>query len=217
MSCIQGSQSLRNSSSNILSSNSCNGSVHDGFETATTSFRLIQQARLVADDVEGVVVPGSGHWLMEEAPDQVIPKVVSFLAREDGRLAPADITALDRGGPGAGSSGVTGIQTTVLYGDPSCAGLYTIRLSVPANTRIEAHSHRDDRSVTVVSGVWYFGYGSLFLESALVALPAGSFYTEPPNRPHFARTLAEPVVVYITGYGPTDTNYVDSNDAPGTE
>ena len=178
-------------------------------EKASGEF-LIQQARLVADDVEGIVVAGSGHWLMEEAPDQVIPRLVAFLNRADARrLTPADITALDRTGPGAGSSGVAGIQTTVLSGDPSSPGLYTIRLSVPANTRIEAHSHRDDRSVTVISGVWYFGYGSSFEESALQALPAGSFYTEPPNKPHFARTQAEPVVVHITGYGPTDTIYVD--------
>jgi len=26
-------------------------------------------------------VPGRGHWLMEEAPDQVIPKLVEFLNR----------------------------------------------------------------------------------------------------------------------------------------
>lgn len=186
-------------------------------EKASGEF-LIRQARLVADDVEGIVVPGSGHWLMEEAPDQVIPRLVVFLDRSDARrLTPDDIAALDQGGPGAGSSGVAGIQTTVLSGDPSRAGLYTIRLSVPANTRIEAHSHRDDRSVTVVSGVWYFGYGPTFEESALQALPAGSFYTEPPNRPHFARTLAEPVVVYITGYGPTDTIYVESADTPSAE
>jgi len=42
---------------------------------------LIQQGRLVANTVEGVVVPGSGHWLMEEAPDNVIPKLVEFLNR----------------------------------------------------------------------------------------------------------------------------------------
>jgi len=34
---------------------------------------LIDQVRLVADDVEGTVIPGSGHWLLEEAPDRVIP------------------------------------------------------------------------------------------------------------------------------------------------
>jgi pimeloyl-ACP methyl ester carboxylesterase len=40
---------------------------------------LIEQARLVARNVEGVVVRRSGHWLMEEAPNQVIPKLVEFL------------------------------------------------------------------------------------------------------------------------------------------
>lgn len=49
-------------------------------EKASGEF-LIQQARLVASNVEGVVVRNSGHWLMEEAPEQVIPKLVEFLAR----------------------------------------------------------------------------------------------------------------------------------------
>jgi pimeloyl-ACP methyl ester carboxylesterase len=47
---------------------------------------LIEQGRLVADRVEGVVIKGSGHWLMEEAPDQVIPKLVSFLTGAQERL-----------------------------------------------------------------------------------------------------------------------------------
>jgi pimeloyl-ACP methyl ester carboxylesterase len=42
---------------------------------------LITQAKLTAANVEGVVVPGAGHWLMEEAPDPVIPKLVDFLNR----------------------------------------------------------------------------------------------------------------------------------------
>jgi pimeloyl-ACP methyl ester carboxylesterase len=42
---------------------------------------LIEQGKMVADNVEGVLVKGSGHWLMEEAPGQVIPKLVEFLNR----------------------------------------------------------------------------------------------------------------------------------------
>jgi pimeloyl-ACP methyl ester carboxylesterase len=42
---------------------------------------LIEQGKMVASNVEGVLVKGSGHWLMEEAPDQVIPKLVEFLDR----------------------------------------------------------------------------------------------------------------------------------------
>ena len=40
---------------------------------------LIEQAKLVASDVKGQVVQGSGHWLMEEAPQMVIPAVVDFI------------------------------------------------------------------------------------------------------------------------------------------
>ena len=46
-------------------------------EKASGEF-LIRQARLVADKVEGVVVNGSGHWLIDEVPDQVIPRLVTF-------------------------------------------------------------------------------------------------------------------------------------------
>jgi len=49
-------------------------------EKASGGF-LIQQGRLVAKNVEGVVIRKSGHWLMEEAPDQVIPALVEFLNR----------------------------------------------------------------------------------------------------------------------------------------
>jgi quercetin dioxygenase-like cupin family protein len=85
--------------------------------------------------------------------------------------------------------------------------LYTIQLSVPANTRIEAHDHPDDRAATVVSGTWYFGYGARFDEKELKALPPGSFYTEPPSVAHFARTGDEPVILQIFGYSPTGTTY----------
>jgi pimeloyl-ACP methyl ester carboxylesterase len=47
-------------------------------EKASGEF-LIEQARLVADNVEGAVIRGSGHWLIDEAPEQVIPRLVRFL------------------------------------------------------------------------------------------------------------------------------------------
>jgi hypothetical protein len=66
----------------------------------------------------------------------------------------------------------------------------------------------------VVSGVWYFGYGNATGAGAEKALPAGSFYTEPGGVAHFAATKAAPVVLYITGDGPTDTVYVKASDEP---
>jgi pimeloyl-ACP methyl ester carboxylesterase len=39
---------------------------------------LVSQGRMVDDNVEGVIITGSGHWLIDEAPGQVIPKLVAF-------------------------------------------------------------------------------------------------------------------------------------------
>ena len=39
---------------------------------------LTSQARLVADNVDGAIVTGSGHWLIDEAPGQVIPRLLAF-------------------------------------------------------------------------------------------------------------------------------------------
>lgn len=47
-------------------------------EKAGGSF-LIEQARMVASDVRGQVVAGVGHWLMEEAPQTVIPAITAFI------------------------------------------------------------------------------------------------------------------------------------------
>jgi pimeloyl-ACP methyl ester carboxylesterase len=47
-------------------------------EKASGTF-LIEQAKMVATEVKGVVVPGSGHWLMEEAPKVVMPAIIDFL------------------------------------------------------------------------------------------------------------------------------------------
>ena len=47
-------------------------------EKASGTF-LIEQARLVANNVEGQIIPGSGHWLMEEAQQKVMPAVMQFV------------------------------------------------------------------------------------------------------------------------------------------
>jgi pimeloyl-ACP methyl ester carboxylesterase len=51
-------------------------------EKASGNF-LIEQARLVDSNVQGVVIKGSGHWLMEEAPSQVIPQLVTFITKSN--------------------------------------------------------------------------------------------------------------------------------------
>ncbi|MGH9511967.1 MAG: alpha/beta fold hydrolase [Terriglobales bacterium] len=195
------------------------------------SFGALQAVimRNVATNVQQAIVPHSGHWLMEENPEYTVKLVRDFLdspaaamptpaaSNEDARekrLRPEEFEFPQQGNPGTGSSGVGGIQTVVLKGDPNESGVYTIMLRVPAHTHIAAHSHRDDRVATVISGTWRIEYGDKFDESELKALPPGSFYTEPPGRNHFAETGDEPVIVQITGFGPSSTRYVDAAQDP---
>ena len=36
--------------------------------------------RLAADDVQSVVIPGCGHYCLEEAPEEVVAALTAFLA-----------------------------------------------------------------------------------------------------------------------------------------
>ena len=121
------------------------------------------------------------------------------------RLTPAEVAAVRTEVAGPGTSGLAAVSTRVLFGDPTKPGLYTVELRVAPNTTIPAHTHRDVRTAVVVDGVWHFGYGPTNEAALTKALAPGSFYTEPADQPHFARTGAEGATVAITGYGPTDT------------
>ena len=130
------------------------------------------------------------------------------------RMTPAEMRASAVDSNQIGSSGLPGVHTKVVFGDPSKAGFYTILLFVPAHTTIQAHSHRDNRMAAVVSGEWHLGYGNHFDAKSLKSLPPGSVYSEPGGDNHFARTSADPVIVQISGYGPTDTRYFEAANDP---
>lgn len=154
------------------------------------------------------------YWVALAGFGQII--AAALWAQDAGqRLRPDEIPWTSAANGGVGTSGVGAVQTIVLKGDPSRAGLYTLLLRVGPNVKIEAHSHADDRVAAVLSGNWYFGYGRAFDENALKELPAGSVYTEPPGVDHFAMTKEEGAVIEITGFGPSGTTYVNSANDPG--
>ena len=139
------------------------------------------------------------------------------------RLTPAEIAALAPPPPAANAPPTVNtpaaagapatkspptVQMTPLIGDPTKPGLYTVRVNIAPHTQVRPHTHRDNRSVTVISGTWHMGYGGTFDTKALKDLPPGSFYTEPAGQAHFAQTGDEPVVIWVTGYGPSDTKFV---------
>jgi quercetin dioxygenase-like cupin family protein len=149
----------------------------------------------------------------------VVSGTIAAQSLPEMRMTPAEIaasaTSLDNNQ--IGSSGVAGVHTKVLFGDPKKAGYYSILLFVPPHTTIQAHAHPDDRVATVVSGEWHFGYGDHFDPKSLKTLPPGSVYSEPAGHDHFARTDDSPVIVEISGFGPTGTHYFDAANDPSLQ
>ncbi len=101
-----------------------------------------------------------------------------------------------------------GLEQANLVGDPAKPGPYTIRIRFPKGYGIPAHTHPDAREVTILSGTYATGYGERFDPAGLKVLPAGSFYTEPANVPHYIE-IKEDVVLQVSGTGPSGRKYVN--------
>ncbi len=98
----------------------------------------------------------------------------------------------------------SGAETAVLYGDPTKAGLYVMRLRLPAGAKVLPHIHPEEvRTLTVISGTLYFGFGEKWDESKLKAYPAGTFFSEVPTTPHFVAAKDGEVIFQATGIGPS--------------
>jgi len=119
------------------------------------------------------------------------------------RLTPDDIHQLAQQNPPKAGSGPASLS---LNGDSSKPGVYSVQVTLPAHTIVPPHTHRDNRTVFVVSGTLYVGYGDKRDAGALKTLPPGSYYTEPASTAHYTETREDPVVIVITGMGPSDTH-----------
>src|SRR6266568_5531313 len=95
-------------------------------------------------------------------------------------VTPAEMKWASQGGLAA-----PGMEQLNLLGDPAKPGPYTLRLKFPKGFKIAPHTHPDSREVTILSGTFATGYGEKFDAANLKILPAGSFYTEPANIPHY--------------------------------
>ena len=101
------------------------------------------------------------------------------------------------------------LQTAPILGDQTKAERYLVMTRFPPNFKIQPHTHPDERHYTVISGTWYVGFGATWDDSKLIALPAGSYYSEPANAPHFVATKADGAVIHVGAMGPTGTTFMD--------
>jgi aldose sugar dehydrogenase len=125
------------------------------------------------------------------------------------RLAPDDIRDITQKSPPR-----PGPASVPLNGDSTKPGVYSVQVTLPAHTTVPPHTHRDNRTVFVVSGTLYVGYGEKRDPAALKTLPPGSYYTEPAATAHYTETHDDPVVIVITGMGPSDTHLIAAAPPP---
>src|SRR5260370_31780238 len=123
----------------------------------------------------------------------------------------ADLTPAEMKWQSQGGLAAPGMEQLNLVGDPAKPGPYTLRLKFPKGFRIEPHTHPDSREVTIISGVFATGYGEKFDADKLKVLPAGSFYTEPANLPHYIESKEE-TVLQVSGTGPSGRRFVSKPD-----
>ena len=103
------------------------------------------------------------------------------------------------------STRVAGLENADIVGDSNKPGDYVFRVRFPADFVNKARTHPEHRTYTIISGTWYIGWRDTYDPQKMIALPPGSFYTEPANVPHFVATREEAAVVQISGVGPTAT------------
>ena len=108
-----------------------------------------------------------------------------------------------------------GASFALLSGDPGKAGLYVVRLKMPAGYKIAPHWHPTDEHVTVLSGTFALGMGDAFDKAKMQELPAGGYALLPADMRHYAMAKTE-AIVQVRGMGPFKLTYVNPADDPST-
>jgi len=98
-----------------------------------------------------------------------------------------------------------GTKIAVLEGDPKQVGAFTIRLRVPAGSKVMPHWHPRPERVTVLSGTVKVGFGDVWNDAVMREFRAGDFYVNPPESHHFV-AFPRTAVIQITGEGPWELN-----------
>ena len=107
--------------------------------------------------------------------------------------------------------GLPGVTFTVVDGDPSKPGIYTIRAKFAPRTMSQPHWHPEARYVTVIKGTWWTGAGPKFDPENTVPVKTGGFSVHTAKEIHYDGAKDEEVIVQISGIGPSGTIPVNSD------
>ena len=109
------------------------------------------------------------------------------------------------------------VRLAVIVGQPSEHGPYVIRVKVPRDVKLMPHRHSEDRTYTVISGVFYIGLGDEFDAGKLEGYPPGAVIVLPGNTSHFHWAKSGDYIAQVTAIGPLGFEYVNPKDDPRNE
>jgi quercetin dioxygenase-like cupin family protein len=106
-----------------------------------------------------------------------------------------------------------GCKVAILEGDPAKAGVFTLRLKIPANWKVMPHTHPADEHLTVIEGSGYMGMGEKYDEKNTTEMVTGAFAVMKTGTAHYFFTKKE-CIIQTHGMGPWSINYVNPADDP---
>ena len=87
----------------------------------------------------------------------------------------------------------------------------------PPRCRSERNAHPEDRIYTVISGVFYIGFGDKFDGDAVTGYPPGTVLVLPGDTWHFHWAKSGEYVTQVTAIGPLGLEYANVADDPRHE
>jgi len=128
-------------------------------------------------------------------------------------LTPASSQPLELQWTKAPAAYPPGADISVLEGDTTKPGPYTLRLRFPDGYTLPPHAHPNDEHLTVIQGTFVIGMGRSAIREAAKELPVGSFLLIPNRTDHYAWANGE-TIVQLHGVGPGGLLYVNPADDP---
>jgi quercetin dioxygenase-like cupin family protein len=107
---------------------------------------------------------------------------------------------------------IKGCDLATVSGDFNAEGEpFVLRIRCADGTRMPAHWHPGNESVTVLKGTFLLGMGESFDETKLQAMSVGNFVIIPKEMRHFGMAKGD-FIVQVHGMGPFKNNWVNPSE-----
>ena len=143
---------------------------------------------------------------------KLLPMTVGVCLAATAGQADVGSSGMVKWGP-APSSLPKGAQAVVLSGDPTKAGLFTMRLRFPPGYVVAPHHHPADELTTVLAGELSRGVGATVDRTKAVHFTVGGYGVVKAGMNHYVFTRTG-VTEQVTGMGPWQVIYANPKDDP---